>query len=184
MHSPSPSVLRLDPAVRDYFVSFGLLAIARYRDGHYAAVPDPVGAATAHWCKAEAARALVRILRRDGGDVPSVARRHGIDITGHDVAVARATQAVSESKTALIRLDAVVCWLRSTQSTNVAVSRPRPRASHFHHIRACCSGCASCSPAWRPVGGCRIWLQRCLIRRERDDETSLAARNGPGAAMQ
>src|SRR5258707_2976535 len=46
-----------------------LLAIARYRDGRVAAVPDPVGATTAHWCEAEAARALVRVLRRDGGDV-------------------------------------------------------------------------------------------------------------------
>ena len=91
---PTPAVPRLDPAVRDYFQSFGLLSVAHYRDGRFAAVPDPVGAATAHWCKAEAARALVRVLRRDGGDVPNSARKHGIALTEHSVAVARAAAAV------------------------------------------------------------------------------------------
>ena len=98
---PTPSVPRLNPKIHDYLSSFGLFAIAHYRNGRYAAVPDPVGAATAHWCKAEAARALVRVLRRDGGDVADAARKHDIAVTEHSVAVARATVAVARIEAGL-----------------------------------------------------------------------------------
>jgi hypothetical protein len=92
----------LSPAVRDYLHAFELTAIAVSAEGHIRMMRDPVGA-SAEWCEAGKAGAMLRAARQRGGDISAAACSLGVALTDHATALARA-------KFAVARIEAGIAW--------------------------------------------------------------------------
>jgi hypothetical protein len=101
------SIEPLSPAVRDYFRAFDVTAIALMRDGGITAKRDPAGAATAWWCETVKARAVPRLARKGGGDIPAAARALGVALTDHATVLGGAKAVVANIK-------AGMAWARRT----------------------------------------------------------------------
>jgi hypothetical protein len=101
------TIAPLSRAVIKYMAAFQLAAVCRYRDGRLRATRDPEGAEVAWWCEAVKARAVLRLARKGGGDIPAAARAHGVALTDHATVLARATAAVA-------KIEAGMAWAQRT----------------------------------------------------------------------
>jgi hypothetical protein len=88
MQQTIPSLPR---AVADYVRALDLVAICAYRDGRIGVSRNPAGAAAAWWVKADQAGAVIRLAGKNGNDAPAAARRLGVALTEHAIALTRAS---------------------------------------------------------------------------------------------
>jgi hypothetical protein len=150
------TITRMPPPLRDYIRSFGLVAIARWRDGRLGVCKDPTNADDCWWCRASDAGKILHAAVADSGDPVAAAATLRLQLTAHDVVVQRVRQAVD-------RIDAVLEQARRTgmlhffNSTFAMMhSRAKGRGAAFHDVRTsygkAAQGDRQGRSQWRHVG--------------------------------
>jgi hypothetical protein len=91
----------LSREVKAYIEAFDIAAIVTYGDGRIGMSCNPEGAATAWWCEAAKAGAVVRLARSNGGNVLAALDKLKVPVTEHCVVLARAQAAAERISTAL-----------------------------------------------------------------------------------
>src|SRR5262245_56989703 len=101
----------VSPAILRYLAAFDSIAVVLTRRGSIIAVPNPTGYEAAWWLKKAHAQRLLDEAR-ERGDVELSAKRLGLTVTPHEIAIMRAPRA-------LARLDALMRrarWHEDVQS--------------------------------------------------------------------
>jgi hypothetical protein len=99
--SDEAAIPPLPREVKAYIEAFGIAAIVTYPDGRIGVTQNPKGAATAWWCDAKQAGAVVRTARANGCNVLAALHELKVPVTEHCVVLARAQTAARRISVAL-----------------------------------------------------------------------------------
>jgi hypothetical protein len=97
----------LPRALRDYLAAFNVVALCVYADGRLGTSRNPRGAAAAWWVESNKAGPVLRVAKRDSGDIPAAAKALGVRLTEHSRVVARVSASVA-------RIEAGMRWAQGT----------------------------------------------------------------------